>query len=816
MKNHRADSLFSSLASLEDAENTETTTFSDNEIYNLQNEILKQSKQIEAYIQTQKPTEQSKQMDALKYLFSIFKTELSVNFSLRKQLINLKNENSEMFSDINQFIQDFQGLGYKDVHDFQNVIQIIKKLKQKLKKNKKLQNALSQTLEENEQLHEMLEDLKREAKEKEKDKQQQKEPEIQITTLDNNNKEKELNDEILRLKQELQLSQMKNERLEKENEQIKSDNEQVKRENTDLKAEKQQLLNQNHSFTEKITSLVNTIEKSNNEKDKQINKKQDQVQAPIQVQVPVTDPIQEQKLKESEALCNQLKNENFVLQNKIEQLQNQMNMQKQLFEAAKSQTPIFDPIKEQKLRESEFLCNQLKNENSILQSKIEQLQAQKNVPVQIPEPIKVQVPVPDPAQEQKLKENEILCNKLKNENFLSQNKIDQLQSENLHLQKKIKQFQNENKQLQSEIESLSDENNKIKSDSIQKEQEYQQNKKNFSLYETSQKEFVESQQLKYEEQIKALRNEILNSEREKGSLQAEIALLNNELMKKEDEHRTAFEEYQTELQKLKNDFSNQEISQTQIYTDSQLLRKQIDEQTQFIEEKENTIQSQNGIIKKLKAKLDVIKKKNEEQDATIKELREELSNLSEIEATVKNINKNKKKAEKKAKNIQSQYEVLIQNNQNEMDSLKTAQQDEIKKIKEEYERKIREMKEKCKEKEESIRKNLQDALQCQISQKELIEKELRFQNEELQGENRTLRDHIRKLNYSLQKEEEQIAKLQVKLNLQPKNRIYRSQSDYQTNDNLKNLNNDEILYKRKPANYNQYESNDFDDEDFGL
>ena len=804
MKSHRADSLFSSLASLEDAENTETTTFSDAEIYNLQNEILKQSKQIEAFIMTQKPTEQNKQMDALKYLFSIFKTELSVNFSLRKQLINLKNDNSGLFSEINQFIQDFQGLGYRDVHDFQNVIQIIKKLKQKAKKNKKLQFALSQTLDENEQLREMLEEQN---KVENKAEPQQIEPKIQVVT--DNSKERELNDEIMRLKQELQLAQMKIERLEKENEQIKG-------ENTEMKTEKQQILNQNHALTEKITSLVNTIEQNNNEKNKQIIQHQDQIQQPVQIQVPVSDPIQEQKLKESDALVNQLKNENLILHTKIEQLQNQMNMQKQLFEASKAQIPAFDPVKEQKLRESEFLCNQLKSENSILQSRIEQLQAENSVPKPLPEPIKVQVPVPDPTQEQKLRENEILCSKLKNENFLSQSKIDQLQNENLHLQKKIKQFQSENKQLQSEIESLSDENNKIKSDSLQKEQEYQQNKKDFTLYETNQREFVESQQMKYEEQIKALRNEILNSEREKGSLQAEIALLNNELMKKEDEHRNAFDEYQTELQRLKNEFTNQEMSQTQIYTDSQMLRKQIDEQSQSIEEKDNMIQSQNGVIKKLKAKLDVIKKKNEEQDATIKELREELSNLSQIEATVKNISKNKKKAEKKAKNIQSQYEVLIQNNQNEMDSLKSAQKDEITRIREECERRINEIKEKCKEQEETMRKNLQDALQCQISQKELIEKELKFQNEELQGENRTLRDHIRKLNYSLQKEEEEIAKLQVKLNFPQQKRMYRSHSEYQTSSGRQQMRDDNVVHKKNKYHYNQYESNYSDEEDYGL
>ena len=71
----------------------ESTDF---EVSDLQDEILQQSRQIESYIAKKKHTAKDDSFQILLTLFSMFKSELSVNLALRRQLIAEKDRSAQI------------------------------------------------------------------------------------------------------------------------------------------------------------------------------------------------------------------------------------------------------------------------------------------------------------------------------------------------------------------------------------------------------------------------------------------------------------------------------------------------------------------------------------------------------------------------------------------------------------------------------------------------------------------------------------------------------------------------------------------------
>lgn len=80
---------------------------SDNEMVRLQSEILQQSKQIEQYIsKVEKSKTEYIPQTVLKSLFALFKSELSLNLSFRKSLVQERNHSEQVSKQINEFLRD--------------------------------------------------------------------------------------------------------------------------------------------------------------------------------------------------------------------------------------------------------------------------------------------------------------------------------------------------------------------------------------------------------------------------------------------------------------------------------------------------------------------------------------------------------------------------------------------------------------------------------------------------------------------------------------------------------------------------------------
>ena len=380
---------------------------------------------------------------------------------------------------------------------------------------------------------------------------------------------------------------------------------------------------------------------------------------------------------------------------------------------------------------------------------------------------------------------------LNSENDRLKHQYESLKDQYNLLQMNQYKFQNVNTQnpyspqLQAEIEKLRNtyntvdtERQKIINDNLnfqKKNEELNQeiSSLNSKLNQVNQTSKIMSEQInKSENEIKNLRDQLLKSETSKSDIIAENAGLKQKI-----------EILQAENQKLSVEALNKkeipEITKIVETTNNEQLINEIANLKSMISaQKQNpTDQNQNLVlISRMKASIKELQDKINDQDKTIKEkdkLIEEktmkfnelqnshnnyvksMSNIkNEIKNTKKQLLDSKSKSSNKIKLLKAKYEELIktlnQQNESKINAIKSECDKEINKIKKEYQ-----------EREDNNRNMLNDALQSQISQKELIERELRFRVESLESENRTLRDQSRKLSYALEQEEKELARLQV-------------------------------------------------------
>lgn len=388
------------------------------------------------------------------------------------------------------------------------------------------------------------------------------------------------------------------------------------------------------------------------------------------------------------------------------------------------------------------------------------------------------------------------------------------QIEDAEYQMQIAQLNSENDKLKQEIEHIRNEFNNYKLNQFQ----FQQNSiPNQNLIQTQQELENMRVQLTQNSQI------VQKLQEEKFKLNLQISELNSEntaLKQKLTEQSTSPKiinddnsKFEDEISQLKDIISKLETEKKDIIAENSTLKKKIDDmsnQTDYTNTKEiskfvKVIENNNNDqllneISHLKAMIEAQKqnKTDEKQisqlKSTIKDLQAQLSEKQtiindnekkytdlqknydqynskmesiskEIETLKSKLTESKKKSSQKLKTLKNQYEELIktQNLQNsqKLKSQKNEYEKKILNIKNEYENKLENQRKEYQDREESYRKSLNDAIQSQTAQKELIERELKFKVEELECENRTLRDQMRKLSYTLDQEEKELARLQV-------------------------------------------------------
>lgn len=148
--NCRMESEVDSLFSM--GESTACSSYNPTEVSHLQNEILKQSQQIEKFIQADEEHEGDSSFVVLKSLFALFKSELSVNLTLRRLLVEEKKSTETMSQQIEEFFAEMQSLGFENINDFGEVIKLIQKQATKVRKFRKLAKHFEAAVEQNSEL----------------------------------------------------------------------------------------------------------------------------------------------------------------------------------------------------------------------------------------------------------------------------------------------------------------------------------------------------------------------------------------------------------------------------------------------------------------------------------------------------------------------------------------------------------------------------------------------------------------------------------------------------------------------------------------
>ena len=122
------------------------------EISQLQNEILKQSRQIQKFIQSNESAHgNDSSFVVLKSLFALFKSELSVNLALRKHLVDEKKLSESMEEQIEVFFSELREIGY-EAEDFAGVLALLKKQSSRMRKLTKVAKQLNEETRRNDEM----------------------------------------------------------------------------------------------------------------------------------------------------------------------------------------------------------------------------------------------------------------------------------------------------------------------------------------------------------------------------------------------------------------------------------------------------------------------------------------------------------------------------------------------------------------------------------------------------------------------------------------------------------------------------------------
>jgi hypothetical protein len=130
------------------------SSYTASEIHHLQNEILEQSKQIEQFIATADASESS--FLALKTLFSLFKSELSVNLSLRQLFVDQRKAFESANASVDDFLQRVHGLGYENADDLTFVLTVLQSQLKKLRRMRRVRRAAVHEIRNSEVIAEHL------------------------------------------------------------------------------------------------------------------------------------------------------------------------------------------------------------------------------------------------------------------------------------------------------------------------------------------------------------------------------------------------------------------------------------------------------------------------------------------------------------------------------------------------------------------------------------------------------------------------------------------------------------------------------------
>lgn len=121
-----------------------TASSDQNVVNHVQNDILRKSMEIEDFIRFERGREGDACYNALTSLYVMFKSELSVNLSLRRILVNQRKTLESIIGDTDRFFACLEGLGFEGVESFGKAVNIMKRQAVQVRKLKKLTRRLGE------------------------------------------------------------------------------------------------------------------------------------------------------------------------------------------------------------------------------------------------------------------------------------------------------------------------------------------------------------------------------------------------------------------------------------------------------------------------------------------------------------------------------------------------------------------------------------------------------------------------------------------------------------------------------------------------
>lgn len=158
--------LSSTISNFSISENDDDSSMSEIQVSRLQDEILQQSKCIEEFIHNSKQNEDSSALKVLKTLFSLFKSELSLNLTIRKVLVSERKKAGLSVSSIQSLFRSLHHSGFTNINTFEEIVtqmnQQYTEIEELVHQNKVLKKALKAEKHQNQSLSIQVSDFQKE------------------------------------------------------------------------------------------------------------------------------------------------------------------------------------------------------------------------------------------------------------------------------------------------------------------------------------------------------------------------------------------------------------------------------------------------------------------------------------------------------------------------------------------------------------------------------------------------------------------------------------------------------------------------------
>ena len=343
-----------------------SSSISDIQVSRLQDEILQQSKGIEQFIKNTNTEDDNASLTVLKSLFTLFKSELSVNLALRKVLVEERKKAELSASKIQILIHKLHKEGFTGIKNLSEVYNTIKQqdsdIRILLHNEKVFKRAIKEEKKQIKKLVEYVGNMENEIAQKQENEDESAQAISSFTDKIDaaNNEIAKLNQDVIAKRNKIiELEQVVNDLQMKVQEQEKANNELQKQFNADIEAEKTKSNESKMVYFQQLTNLTKEIDQL----------KQENAELQKKHETEVTD-LHTQYITDMEQIKEELNGKADLIQKDKEKME--MSAKK----IADNQQKAIDSIRHTLINKEKEIGD-LKNEIISLNEKISHLESNK-------------------------------------------------------------------------------------------------------------------------------------------------------------------------------------------------------------------------------------------------------------------------------------------------------------------------------------------------------------------------------------------------------------------------------------------------------